>query len=154
MVELKYVDNANVKYYKAQPIDFDQFVNWEDYYESAMIGTVSQYSPRFMIRNYDIKVYPTPITNVPNGLRVTYNRSEIDLTVAWTEAQISIPWQFHYVITLWIKKYIYAARIMTNEKNDANIEYTDEKKKFLSFLADRYIKPASATLPPLNYLAY
>lgn len=47
---------------------------------------------------------------------------------------------------------IYKARRMTNEKNDALVEYQNALNKMVTELSDRIIKPLESKLPYLTNL--
>jgi hypothetical protein len=82
-----------------------------------------------------------------NQLKLFGVKREIDLVDAGAEATILLPREYHHVLALGMKAWIYDLLGKTNEKNDAKNEYEMEKNKMLSALSDRDISLGVATLP-------
>ena len=106
---------------------------------------------------YDIKdssifIYPTPTEDVANGLILSGTVNLIDLTTT-NDAEIYIfpdhtdLRQFIPLIALWAKQYVYQARGMLNEKNDAKNEFEIEKRKMVKFLSNRDNDAMEVELP-------
>ena len=102
------------------------------------------------IKDSSVFIYPTPENDVTSGLKVAAVINQIDLVVDGTEDTIfpdhSELRQYHYLLALGMKEYIYQIRGLINEKNDARQEYQEEKQVLMEYLTDRYNSPTEGFL--------
>jgi hypothetical protein len=90
-------------------------------------------------------IFPKPWVNVTGWLVLYTINSLIDLTAIWTETDI-FPWywalrDFHHLLGIWAKQYVYQAKWQTDLKNDSKNEYEWEKQKMISILNGRIEVP-------------
>ena len=136
-VSIKY-DTTDVDFDLCDITDYDYLDFNIEYYEENQ----PQDDPFVIISDNSIFVYPTPDTNVTNGLELQGIRSPFDLDATTTSSlDILVPKAHREVIAIGMKQYAYAKRMLLNEKNDAIMEYKDAKKKALMQLSTRKTTP-------------
>ena len=109
-----------------------------------------QSKPIFLVYDKSVNIFPAP-TEVQS--MILYWVSDPKELIAWaSESDIKIPLDFHHLIVLGNEYRIYKARHLTNDKNDALIEYKNEIREMISQLSDRIIKPLESVMPNLNNL--
>ena len=109
--------------------------------------------PFYIISDNSVFIYPTPTESVTNWIIFYWIADPLDLTLTSTEDNIKIPLEYHDLLPLWMQQYYYRSRNMINEKNDAKIEYQNEKQRMLSDLTDRIITPLESVMPNLYHLS-
>jgi hypothetical protein len=123
------------------PADPTYYVEWQ-----------SSATPFFTVADKSLFIYPTPTTTVASGLLMYWISDPINL-IAWdAESAIKIPVDYHHLIVLGNEYRIYKARRMTNEKNDALVEYQNACNKMVTELSDRIIRPLESEQPCLTHL--
>ena len=108
--------------------------------------------PFYTISDNSIFIFPIPDDTIVNWLLLYWISDPIDLTLSTDEQNIKIPLEYHYLLSLWMKRYFFASRYMLNEKNDAIAELNMEKQKMLKQLWLRQISPLQVTEPILSNL--
>lgn len=96
-------------------------------------------------------VYPAPTTAVTQWLYVLASTTMIDLLVAWSESDIFPDnpelRNFHQLLVIGMKRWIYQLKWQVNEKNDASNEYEMEKRRMVMSIRNRTSQPVTMTLP-------
>lgn len=108
--------------------------------------------PFFTVADKSLFLYPTPTTTIASWLILYWISDPINLVQSDVESAIKIPIDYHHILVLGNEYRIYKARKMTNEKNDALIEYKNELRKMVTELSDRIIRPLESELPYLTNL--
>lgn len=111
---------------------------------------------------YDIKdsslfIYPSPVENVTNWLRLQALVWPIDLIAGGWEDSIFPKHtelrDWHYIIWLAAKSYVFQEKLLYNDKNNAEIEYQTEKERMLRSITTKKW-PVVWQLPNLDYYKY
>lgn len=96
-------------------------------------------------------VYPAPTTAVTQWLYVLASTTMIDLLVAWSESDIFPDnpelRNFHQLLVIGMKRWIYQLKWQVKEKNDAMNEYEMEKRRMVMSIRNRTSQPVTMTLP-------
>lgn len=96
-------------------------------------------------------VYPAPTTAVVAWLYVLASTTMIDLLVAWSESDIFPDnpelRNFHQLLVIGMKRWIYQLKWQVKEKNDAMNEYEMEKRRMVMSIRNRTSQPVTMTLP-------
>ena len=105
---------------------------------------------------YDIKdgsyfIYPAPAESVTWGLEIQATSTLIDL-VAWGAESLVYPRNselrdYHHVLAIGMKQYIYSQQGLTNDKNDSINEYKQALEEMLETVKDRFFNPVITQLP-------
>ena len=109
---------------------------------------------------YDIKdssifIYPTPTESVTDWLiaqvlttlkDVTINSPEDD--ILWWHSELR--WQ-HYILWIWVRKHVFQAKALYQEKDKAIEEYNYEIQKMVSSLRWRYASSLTLERNDLSY---
>lgn len=110
----------------------------------------------FELREWSLFIYPTPTEAVTNWLKVWAVKTLIDLVWGWAETLVfpnqTELRQFHHALAIGMKQYIYSYQREFGEKDNAIVEWENEKRKVLDFLSDRSWKPVVWELPGWRYL--
>lgn len=146
-IGIKYA-STNDYYTITTPTKFSNLPSDPTYYVENQSNT----QPFFTVADKSLFVYPTPTTTVSSGLILYWISDPINLILGDTESAIKIPVDYHHIIVLGNEYRIYKARKMTNEKNDALIEYKNELRKMITELSDRIIRPLESEQPCLTHL--
>jgi hypothetical protein len=135
-VSIKY--DTNYTYYKKAKLqdvgNLEKDISW--YAENQ-----SEEDPFFIFDNNNLIIYPTPTSNVTDGLKFIYARTEKDVLSTDSESDLSIPRQYIHIILVGMKIPYHQARGDINAKNDAIAEFEREVNNAMSEISDRYIKP-------------
>lgn len=136
-------------YYRmTEPTKFSNLTHDATYYEDNL----SNSTPFFTVADKSVFIYPLATTTITDGIILYWVSDPCEL-IAWaSESDIKIPLDYHHLIVLGNEYRIYKARRMTNEKNDALVEYKNELRKMVTELSDRIIKPLVSVLPNLTNL--
>lgn len=146
-IGLKYATTDD--YYKmTTPDKFSNLVNDPTYYVENRPNT----NPFFTVADKSVFIYPPPLTTITDWLILYWISDPIDLTIWSSEVANRIPLDYHHIMVLGNEYRIYKARRMTNEKNDALVEYKNELRKMVTELSDRIIRPLVSELPSLSHL--
>lgn len=108
----------------------------------------SKTSPFYEIKDWSIFIYPTATEITTDWVKMRAIITPVDVTISDT---VVIPTEYHYIISEWMKQFIYQSRGKTNEKNDAELEYKNKKEDMLFQLTDRRNTPTNWLLPNLSY---
>ena len=105
----------------------------------------------FDIRDGSMFVYPSPEEAVTGWLQIGVITTLADLTSATTSGNIypnnSELRDYHDVISIGMKQYIFSAEGQTNEKNDSINEFNAKLDDLIEILRDRWFNPVVAELP-------
>jgi len=105
----------------------------------------------FELREGSVFIYPTPENAITNGLKMQAIIALKDLDWADEEVDVypnqSTLRQFHHVLAVWMKQYIYSQQREFWEKDNAIQEYSIAKDWMLNFLEDRTNAPVEWYLP-------
>lgn len=161
VIWMKKLKRAEIKYAST-----DQFrtlvkadtLNNYDISEDALSSYTSKSLPIYTVSDNSVFIYPTPDVAVTGWLTLRTLNSLVDLTVSWVETDIfpSNPAlrDFHPLLAIWAKQYVYQGRWQINEKNDTRAEYEQEKSKMISILQWRIEWVVEWQLPDLSYFKY
>lgn len=97
-------------------------------------------------------IYPEPDDDVTDWLKLYVIEALKDLNNTNTAETYIFPWhselrQYHYLISIWIKQYIYKERQLFNESNQAEAEFIRKKQEMLSNLTNKKSSPMVMDLP-------
>jgi len=134
------------EYKKAINTSLNSLPNDTDYYKINQSTT----SPIYEIKDESIFIYPSPIEEITDWIKMRAIITPPLLPLWWT---ILIPDEYHYIIAQWMQGFIYKRRGKINEKNDAMIEYNWLKEEMLFTLSDRKNTPTNNSLPNLSFYA-
>jgi len=112
--------------------------------------------PFYVIKDYSIFVYPSPLEAISNGLRVHASVNLIDL-VAWgSEATIKIPRNYHEAIAMKAATYAFLNRSLggTAIAQDTDIRAIRALDMMIENMKDRNLQPMEQDLPTLTNLMY
>ncbi len=87
-----------------------------------------------------------------NQIYQEYEKRQDDLTVGGAENTIALPVDYHYILALALKPYIYASKGETDEKNDALAEYKSELEDMIYILGGRDDTKNNLSTPNDNHL--
>lgn len=149
-VEIKYSDTDTFR----TVVQADTLANYsssEDWLETYQ----DKSNPIYTVSDNSIFIFPKPTNNITNWLIISTINSLVDITTWAVETDI-FPWywqlrDFHPLLALWAKQYVYQSRWQINEKNDAKNEYEMEKQKMISYLQWRIDTIIEWKLPDLSY---
>lgn len=148
-VEILFSDN-DTEYRKVRPFGSASLSDSE----SKTAISQSQGDPFYIIKDNSIFIYPIPDESVADWLRVHCSVNLLDL-IAWSdEDTVKIPRNFHYVIALWMKKYIAGYRGLDGTAKAWVDLYEQWKKSIISYLKNRTSTPIDQDLPVLTNLQY
>jgi len=105
----------------------------------------------FDIKDGSYFIYPAPTEAVTDWLQVQATTTLIDL-VLWGAENTVFPRNsdlrdYHQVISIGMKQYIYSQQGLTNDKNDSINEYNQKKEEMLDTIRDRFFNPVITQLP-------
>lgn len=149
-VEMKFTDTDTFRTVVSADT-LSNYSNSEDWLQTYQ----DKSNPIYTVSDNSIFIYPTPTNSINDGLVIWTLNSQVDLTTAGVETDI-FPWNqqlrdFHHLLALWAKQYVYQARGQINEKNDARNEYEAEKQKMISYLQGRIEWVVEWKLPDLSF---
>jgi len=105
---------------------------------------------------YDIKdgsvfIYPQTTAVIAEWLKIQATVTLIDLVWGWAETTIFPTNQelreYHSIISVGMKQFIYAQQWLVNEKNDAINEFENDLTRMINTIKDRVQTPVVAELP-------
>ena len=121
-------------------------------YDDTILETlVSTASPIYKVVDYSIFLFPTPLTDVTNWLKVYWYYDPIPLTINTTEANIWVPPSHHDMIISHMR-YMYYEHIQQLDKRTAS--YNDmliAEARMIGELSDRISEPSEMTMPDLTF---
>ena len=130
------------------PSKFSNLTHDATYYEDNL----SNSTPFFTVADKSVFIYPLAKTTITDGILLYWISDPCELEAGDAESSILIPLDYHHLIVLGNEYRIYKARRMTNEKNDALVEYKNELRKMVTELSDRIIRPLESVMPYLTNL--
>ncbi len=146
-ISVKY--NETDEYYtKVRENNFGNLPGDVSYYEQNQ----SVLDPFFVIAGEWIFLYPTPQATVNDWVKIEWILNLDDLSLESSGLDIKIPKEYHYIIVIWAKIYIFNALGKIAEKNDALNDYELQKGKMLEYFTDKSISPVQWNIPDLSYL--
>lgn len=104
--------------------------------------------PFYIKFDHSIFVYPFPLASVPLWLKIHWTYDVCDLRT--TDTPI-IDDNWHYVLAIWLKKYIFQRLGKLVEAANAANEYILEYKKMVNTISDTELSPILREIPNLNY---
>lgn len=148
LLELSIDYNGNWKFVKADELpDGDLPMPLEFYSEHE-----SKWRPYFKFEWKDkIALYPKPKQNVTWWLRIRYASNTPDVTPTNSEEDLTIPWQYIWVILLWMS-WDNAKAIKDKDVMLYKQDYYQAVDDMLAEMADRYIQPTQYHTPNLRWL--
>jgi hypothetical protein len=142
------VNSTDTYYTKARQVDLRSLPNdWNWYLENQPMS-----DPVYFVADQSFFLAPNFTATTAGGggnaqLKLMGIKREIDLVDSGAEATILLPREFHTVLAIGMKRWIYDLLGKTGEKNDAINEDALETNKMLSALSDRDISLGQASLP-------
>lgn len=117
--------------FSKQAFDYEYYADNQptDFPVHQIIGTNMWIAPRFTT--------DTAGSAGNNQISYDYEKTQADLAVGGAEATIAVPLDFHYVLALGLKPYLYASIGKTNEKNDSIAEFDREVSEMLYLIRGR-----------------
>lgn len=105
----------------------------------------------FDIKDGSYFIYPAPTEAINNWLEIQATSTLIDL-VAWGAENTIFPRNselrdYHQLISIGMKQYIYSQQGLTNDKNDSINEFNIKLEKMLDTVKDRFFNPVITQLP-------
>lgn len=142
------VANTDTYYTKARQVDVRALQYDWDWY----LANQPSSDPVYFIADQSFFLAPNFTATSAGGagnaqLKLMGIKREIDLGGSGAEATVLLPREFHQVLALGLKPWVYDLLGKTVEKNDAKNEYEIEKNKMLSALSDRDISLGQASMP-------
>ena len=131
--------------------DSSAYINQSDD-DNKLKTSISTGTPIYIIENTTFSIYPAPTTTITWWLKMQWTIIPDDLVVWWLETSIQFKPRYHDILWIWMKQYIYSARQLINEKNDAVIEYQRSKERFLENILPRDLSFEVWVMPDLDYL--
>lgn len=112
----------------------------------------------FDIKDGSLFIYPSPEEAITDGLQIGVITTLADLTASTLSANVfpnnSELRDYHDVISIGMKQYIYAQQGQINEKNDAINEFRVKLDELIDILRDRWMNPVETQLPSGTSLKY
>jgi len=142
-LDIKKIDKVFVKYSDSEefytPVRYVTPVSLTkhpDYYKENQ----SKSDPFFYIQDNSIFIYPAPTDIVADWLQlfVIHKPAEIDTTSSADD--IEIPYQFHKLISDWLRIDIYLSKGLENEAQAAQNKYDTWIRKMVAIMKERYWK--------------
>lgn len=149
-VEVKYKDTDEYK----KVLWADTLSNYSNP-EQYLRDNTSTANPFYDIRDGSIFIYPEPEEAVTGWLAIYGTISLIDLVSAWAETTI-FPINpelrdYHNLLAIGMKQYIFTQLRLDNEKNDAINEYEMKVSGMIRHLRDRLLINMEQQLPNRQY---
>jgi hypothetical protein len=128
----------------------DDYVS--DTQEATDLSTANGY---YEIEWQYLRIYPTPLNTVTDGIQVRVTKNVIDLVVDWAETTIFPDHTelrgYHDILMYWLRPIIYQIKGQINEKNDAKQEFAMELEKFIDNIKYKNDESIVVELPSLSY---
>jgi len=151
--EIKWTED-DINYSKITSDSTSNYSNGLDYLKE----NIDRQKAFYELKEWSLFIYPEPDTTITNWLKLEAIVALKDLTLSDTEADIfpnqSTIRQFHHVLAIWMKPYIYSSQREFQEKDNASQEYGIEKQKVLKYLEDRNNTPVEWYMPIWTNLMY
>lgn len=123
-----------------------QFV--EEFYETNQPSS----DPFFYFKDKSVFIYPAPSTSITEWGRLNLIHVPAELTISSTEDDVEIPFQYHKIISLWMRAMIFDGQWKTAESQNAEVKYKKWIDDMVTFLKDRYNLPWESETPNLTIL--
>ncbi len=118
------------------------------------ITNQSQSDPFYIVKDTSLFIYPAPTVAIDDGLRVHASINLVNLLAWGAETTVKIPPNFHYVISLGMKRYIGWMRSLDGLAKNGDMAYEKAKQDLLNHLRDRTITPIDQDSPVLTSIQY
>lgn len=115
----------------------------QDWYRTNQPST----DPFFIMYDTGIFIYPVPFNDVPFGYRVYATKDPYDLGLSDTPI---IDDNWHYVLALGMKPYVYAFKQQHQESQLARQEFYTEMENMLNTISDVQLTPFLRQNDPLT----
>lgn len=148
-LDIKKINKVFIKYSANQ--EFPTLVKYQnpgalekhpDYYKTNQ----STSEPFFYIQDTSIFVYPAPTEVIVWWIELYVIHKPTAISTSTTEEDIEIPYQFHKLISDWLKVDIYLTQWKVNEAQIAEWTYRTWIREMISFMKKRYNAPIKRTL--------
>lgn len=146
-ISVKYHENDEF-YTKVRENNFGNLPNDVSFYEQNQ----SVLDPFFVIADNGFFLYPLPQNTVSDWVKIEWILNLDDLSME-SSLDIKIPKEYHYLIVIWAKVYVFNALWKIAEKNDALQDYELQKSNMLQNFSDRNISPVQGRMPDLTVLS-
>ncbi len=130
-VSIKY--STNDDFIKLQEKNFSSLNQDTQYYKSNQ----SKSGAFFVIADNSIFVYPCPEKDVLDWLKIDWISKVDNLLITSSEIDIKLPKEYHNILILWLKQYIYSGLWKDEKSYNSKQFYEQEKSKMLTELSDR-----------------
>lgn len=114
----------------------------------------SQGDPFYIVKDTSLFIYPAPTVAVDDGLRVHASINLVNLLAGWAESTVKIPPNFHYVISLGMKRYIGWMRSLDGLAKHGDRDYLEARQQLLNYLRNRTIVPIDQDITDLSSLKF
>lgn len=96
-------------------------------------------SPFYIIYDTWCRIYPQPTWNSMGWLKLYWTTDPIPLVLTPTPTSPIFDSTWHYILPIAMKRYIFWAKLMAQEKNDSIAEYQSEFIKAISSTSERQL---------------
>ena len=140
-LDIKKINKVFIKYNSSQvdftPVEYrtpTSLVEHPDYYKTNQ----STSDPFFYIQDTSIFLYPSPAEAITGALElfVIHKPAAIDTTTS--EANIELPYQFHKLISDWLRIDVFLSQGKINEAQSAQAVYDAGIRSMVSIMKERY----------------
>lgn len=112
----------------------------------------------FDLRDGSLFLYPKPTNSITGGIKINWIVTLIDLLTGWAENTIfpnnSDLRDYHDVLAIWMKQYIFSLQGLSSEKNDSIQEFQLKLDELISHLKNRSLSSVERPLPNATSLIY
>lgn len=131
----------------------EEFIDLLHYDLSWYKENQSKEDPFYVIADRSVFLCPAPLEWEWWGqlLKMTALLWATDLEITWVEEDILVPKNYHFLISEWMKHYIYQYRWLVNESNDAKAKFNEEISNMVTELSERNSVADQVNTPNLNY---
>lgn len=126
-VWVKYSSDAG-KYTKATQSDQSTAEEFIDTYATLQ----DQSNPVYIIQDKALRLYPAPTAVVTAWIKIEAIKKLLDLTSTTVEADIGIPREYHDMIILATRPWVFRHRQLANKAAEAQAEYEQARSMMLS----------------------
>ena len=112
---------------------------WERKLDNQMLADATSRTEQFYtIKGNSIQFYGITFSNTDDAIKIIWVADLLELWATTVEANISIPYQYHYVISLWIAYYIFIEQRKFQEAQNHYQFYLQKRDEMRSnILANR-----------------
>ena len=135
------------KFVRANP-----FALSDQWYDDTILEVqVPTSSPIYKIVDFSAFIYPAPLADIVNGIKIYGLYDPIPLTINTIEANIGVPASHHDMIISHMR-YMYYEH--TKQQNERQLAYNDmltEELRMIRELSDRVNEPSEMVMPSLAF---